>query len=597
MTVWSDTLSAEETTAPLHQRLLAWLTLERLAYFALFALALTLRLAKLGQTPFSPAEAAQAVAALDALTQRAALPASGVSPLLLTGQWLLFLLAHPTEASARILPALLGAATVPLAYGLRHELGRLAALGTALLLTFSATLLFWSRQATGEALVILGSMALIVSLAGWRRGVAAAPWGVAAALAALLLAAPVAYSVLLAAVPLSLLAFLSVARPARARLMPALFGLLAALLLGATGFFFLPGGLAATADLPAVWLHGFTRSADPLGSLTLVATSTLPASLLTLLWLDPLIVAAGLGGLVAGLRRRHWLVQGLGLWLLLALLLLLVRGGRTTADLMVLATPLAVLSGLGLATFVRRFDLGEYRREGVTLLVAGLVVLLSTAVWLSEYTETAKGTPQPAFLISAAATLVILAALAAAYVVLFNRQLVVRVLLALALLVLALLELRGATLISLNNEPLRWNSLEPLTGAHDSYELTRSLARQAMLRQTDLRDLPVAFLTPPGNPVPALLRWVARDAVITSPNSDNPDLVLLGLADASTQQEPAPGLNYSGQSFRIAQRWSPDGLTTANWLRWLLYGYYGSVQNQQRAVLWVPAGPAPQSTP
>lgn len=593
MSVWSDTFSTEDTTAPLHRRLLAWLTLERLGYVVLFALALTLRLAKLGHAPLSPAEATQAVAALDALAQRATLPASGVSPLLLTVQWLFFLLAHPAEAAARILPALLGAAAVPLAYGLRHELGRLAALGTALLLALSTTLVFWSRQATGEALVIFGSVALIVSLAGWRRGAGAAPWGVAAALVVLWLSAPVAYSVLLAAAPLSLLAVLSTPRPPRTRMVTAVLGLLVAFFLGATGFFFLPGGLAATADLPAVWLHGFSRGADPLGSFALVFTSTLPAALLTLLWLDPFVVAAGLGGLVVGLRRRHWLAQGLGLWLLLALLLLIVRGGRTTADLIVLVTPLAVLGGWGLATFARRFDLGEYRREGLTLLIAGLVVLLSTAVWLSEYTETLKGTPQPAFLISAAATLVILAALVAAYVVLFNRQLAGQVLLALAVLVLALLGLRGATLISLNNEPLRWSSLEPVTGAADSFELTHALAQQARLRGDDLRDLPVAFLTPPGNRVPALLRWVARDAVITAPNSENPDLVLLGLADASAEPQAAPGPNYSGQSFRIAQRWSPDRLTVANWLRWLLYGYYGPAQHQQRAVLWVPASSAP----
>lgn len=593
MTVWSDTLSTEENTAPLHRRLLAWLTLERLGYVALFVLALTLRLAKLGHAALSPAEATQAVAALDALAQRTALPASGVSPLLLTAQWLFFLLARPAEAAARILPALLGAAVVPLAYGLRHELGRLAALGTALLLACSATLVFWSRQATGEALVIFGSVALIVSLVGWRRGESAAPWGVAAALAVLLLSAPVAYSVLLAAAPLSLLAVLSTPPPPRTRVLTAALGLLTVLFLGATGFFFLPGGLAATADLPAVWLHGFTRGADPLGSLTLVSTSTLPAALITLFWLDPLVVAVGLGGLAVGLRRRHWLAQGLSLWLLLALLLLVVRGSRTTADLIVLMPPLAVLGGWGLVTFARRFDLGEYRREGLILLIAGLVVLLSTAVWLSEYTETLKGTPQPAFLISAAATLVILVALVAAYVVLFNRQLAGQVLLALAMLVLTLLGLRGATLISLNNEPLRWNSLEPVAGAADSFELTHSLAQQARLRGDDLRDLPVAFLTPPGNSVPALLRWVARDAVITTPNTDNPDLVLLALVDASAEQQAAPGPNYSGQSFRIAQRWSPDGLTVANWLRWLLYGYYGAAQSQQRAVLWVPAGSAP----
>lgn len=144
-----------------------------------------------------------------------------------------------------------------LAYGLRAELGRLGALGAALLLAVSSLLVFWSRSATGESMALLAGMMLVVGLAGWRRsgGHGWALW-LAVALALLLLSAPIGYSILICAAPLAAMALSPVTtgqqRHAAAGLATAGLSFVLILLLGATGFFFNPGGLAALAELRAL---------------------------------------------------------------------------------------------------------------------------------------------------------------------------------------------------------------------------------------------------------------------------------------------------------------------------------------------------------
>lgn len=601
MTASTETSAgAAPASHPTLQRLFGWITLERLAYIAIGSLALILRLAALDAAPMSPAEAAQAMSALDLVNRAGALPASGVSPLLLNLHWFLFLVAQASETSARIAPALVGTATVLLVYGLRAELGRLGALGAALLLAVSSSLVFWSRSATGESLAVLAGTMLVVGLAGWRRG-GGRGWAIwlAAALALLLLSAPIGYSILVAAAPLAAMALVPRAagqqRHGAAGLATAGLSFVLILLLGATGFFFNPGGLAAAAELPAAWLAGFAPAAS--GGVAASGTSGLLGSAMNLLWLETLLLGMGLAGLVIGLRRRAWLAQGLGLWLALALALLLLRGGRTPADLAVLALPLALLGGSALAAAASAFNLAEHKGEGLVLLVAGLAILASAAVWLAQFTEAWKDQPPMTFLASAGAVMLILAALLVAYVAFFGRALAARVGLAIMLVAIAVLGLRGVLLTSHNRDGLRWGSMAAVTGASGGPELRNALERLAAQRGADLRDLPVAFLTAPGNETPALLRWYARGAALHSPAAGDAGLVWLGMdSDAAPGDSPASqpsstgvGGQYSGQSFRIAQAWSPEGLRGRDLWRWLLFGRFNALKGEQRAVLWVAA--------
>jgi hypothetical protein len=487
---------------------------------------------------------------------------------------------------------------VLLAWGLRPELGRLGALGAALLLAVSSSLVFWSRSATGESLALLAGMMLVVGLGGWRRS-GGAGWAIwlAAALALLLLSAPIGYSILLAAAPLAAIALLprGEQRHAAAGLATAGLSFVLILLLGATGFFFNPGGLAAVADLPAAWLRGFAPAVDG-GGVAAGASGVLGLAM-NLLWLETLLLGVGLAGLVIGLRRRDWLAQGLGFWLALALVLLLLRGGRTPADLAVLALPLALLGGSALAAAASYFNVAEHRAEGIALLVAGVALLASVAAWLAQYTEAWKDQPPLEFLASAGAIVLILAAMLVAYVAFLGRALAARAGLAIVLVAIVVLGLRGVLLTNHNRDGLRWGSLAAMAGASGGPELRHALERLAAQRGTDVRDLPVAFLTAPGNETPALLRWYARGAALRSPAAGDAGLVWLGMAeDAAPSAAPAaqPAVSASsgptsGQSFRIAQVWSPEQLRGRDLMRWLLFGRFDALQGEQRAVLWVAA--------
>ena len=163
-----------------------WLTVERAAYIAVAFLALLIRLFNLSLHPLSPPEAHQALAAWQLAQGQAVGMVSGVSPLLLSLNHLFFLLAHGSDALARFAPALAGAALVLLPYGLRPELGRRAALGSALLLALSPTAVVFARTVDGHSLALLGALLALVAvtrtLAGEPRWAAWAGVGAAIAL-------------------------------------------------------------------------------------------------------------------------------------------------------------------------------------------------------------------------------------------------------------------------------------------------------------------------------------------------------------------------------------------------------------------------------
>ncbi|MEZ4767100.1 MAG: glycosyltransferase family 39 protein [Caldilineales bacterium] len=484
-------------------RILAWLTVERLAWIVIGVAAAAVRLAGLGARVFDPAEAQQAVSALGA----ASLPAPGISPLLLSLQRVGFVLLDSNELMARVWPALAGVALVLLAYELRAELGRVGALGAGVLLAVSPLLVYWSRSATGESFALLAAMLLIVALSRARRGERWVVWG-AVGLALLVLSSPAGYGVLILIAPMAVLALAGRrsdddrASADRSQWLTGLLVFVGLVALGATAMFFNPAGFAAVADLPAAWLRGLTASAG---------FSPLPLAVQLALG-ELLALAAGIAGLVIGLRRRDWFAQALGLWLVLALVLLFLRSGRTPVDAALLALPLALLAGIAIEAFVARVSLSGQEAEAAVLLLACLVVLGAAAIWLADYARTLDGIPSSVFLFSAGAALVVLLAILLAYAVVFGTHVTWQVAVLVAAIVLGLLTVRMTALTSFNHDPLRWGSVANTRGATDGPNLTAFLEQLAGQRGTDLRDLPVTLVAAPGSEPSPLLRWLVRDA-------------------------------------------------------------------------------------
>lgn len=563
--------------------LLAWLTVERMGYGLALAIALAFRLLDLGRQPMTPDEAAQAWSALAQVRGDAWLPAAGTSPLLFSLHYAAFLLVNASEFWARVWPALVGALTVLLPYGLRRELGRSAALFSAFLLAISASLAFWSRSATGVSLAYFGALALVVCLAGLRRdGLARWAGWTAASLALLLLSPPVGLSALLALAPLAVLLLRGLpprqGETPREPLVKAVLVFGAVLILGSTASMLRPGGLALLADLPAAWLASLVQTSDY--SLGLVWQWFLA---------EPLLLAAGVAGLVVAWRERRLWAVGLGLWLAVVALLLL-RPGRTPADLGLLALPLALLGGQALAVLAAQAArLREEPWEATALGLASLALLGFTAIWLADYAHSGAQEMDRVFAVYAVLGAGLMLLLFVFYALWFGLGVTLRVAAIVVTVALLLPSLRATAQVTLNTDGLRWGSLLQTSGAPDARNIPdflQDLARQSQPFGGDLRDLPVALVVPPGSQASPLLRWYLRDAAVSE----------VGGADATSQAQvvvaPATatlplGPAYSGRSFLLTQTWSPSGLTGGPLARWLLYGSTGGPEPGERAVIWV----------
>ena len=169
--------------------------------------AIAVRFANLDVWALSPDEAFRAFHAFSFYDGRPSPPGAELpttSPLFLVLQSLGFFLFGATDATARIMPAMLGLALVILIAGLRPFVGRPAALGMAALAAISPTLVFASRTADPEIAVAVCTLLLIIAVL--RAGLADTTpsslhrWGLTAgvALGALLASGPSALSVLIA---------------------------------------------------------------------------------------------------------------------------------------------------------------------------------------------------------------------------------------------------------------------------------------------------------------------------------------------------------------------------------------------------------------
>ena len=141
--------------------LFAWLTWEVALYGLILVLGLVLRLGLLEARIMDVPEAEQAGQAWQLAT--GGTPAGRWSPLLLSGQALLFALFGASDTTVRLLPALAGSLIVLLPFFLRSRVGRVGALAAALALAISPTLVYSARTGDGATLLAFcafGALAL-----------------------------------------------------------------------------------------------------------------------------------------------------------------------------------------------------------------------------------------------------------------------------------------------------------------------------------------------------------------------------------------------------------------------------------------------------
>lgn len=332
------------------------------------ALALVIRLPRLGDLPLSDAEATWALQSLSLL--RGSPLEIGSNPLYVNLTAFFFFLFQPGNMTARLFPALMGAVLSLVPFFFRDRLGYKPALILAFVLAVEPGLTAFSRQAPGSATAIT---LLLLAWGLWRSGFLPAA-GVAVGLA--LLSGPTLWlglPVLALAAWLARKLFPSLVEdlplPALQTFRPALWWVVGAYLSVGSLFLLAPNGLMAGLGSFASLSSSFSE------------TSETPAwrLLLTLAVYQPLFLLLGIWQFVRGWLKSDLTSIFLGLWFVLALIVALLLPNRQVADLGWALLPLAALASLGLAEHIVPVREGTWETPAVTALV---LVMLAFA-WVN----------------------------------------------------------------------------------------------------------------------------------------------------------------------------------------------------------------------
>lgn len=143
-------------------------TVETMLWLLLGAVALGMRVISLAYWPLSESEAALAHEAWRFVSGESYdMGEAGLSPLAFNLDALLFVLFGANDGVARVAQALAGTALVLSPWWLRPIIGRRQALAMSALLLISPSVLFWSRQASGEVWAALCALLLVAGVARW----------------------------------------------------------------------------------------------------------------------------------------------------------------------------------------------------------------------------------------------------------------------------------------------------------------------------------------------------------------------------------------------------------------------------------------------
>lgn len=565
------------------------LTVEAGLYAIVAALALALRLYRLGLAPLSTSEAALALAALRGMP----IPA-GASPLLYWITTLLFSIFGGSDTLTRLLPALAGSALAVLPALLRQRIGRVGALGAAALLAISPVAVITSRTATGDALVAAAMMGLIVVVDGYLRDARPA-WLYAGA--ALLGVGFASESMIYSAVLLVLMgagAIVIAGRADQARaawqtmrktpgLLGKLMGVLAALFVAsATGLMWQPGGLGAAVNLFSAWLADF-----PFGS----TGWYWPFQLLTVY--EPLVVVAGLVGMFLALQRTGRFGSLLIAWLVTAVLLALLRSGRTSGDVLLVVLPLALLGGVALETLADSLRALRFGAEESALILILWPIIAYLVLGLAGYANNPNAVPAAAAalnlgpltqLIQVALAALFVVMLVAFFIALSGAEVAVRGATLAILVVLASITW-GAGWNAVQNHP--GDPREIINGPQATSptvrDLARDLAKLSADRTTDVTTFALIVQSPPDDVLAWYLRDLRNTRFVSAVDASSAPSVLVTTGD----KPPALSGSYAGQRFALEREWRIEGKSPEDILKWLVFRRADLPVPTRQATLWI----------
>ena len=584
------------------------LNLEVFLYGLIVVAALALRLANLGAHPLNDVEAREALTVLHQLRGLADGNLEPHSPAYFFFTYFSFLLFGASEATARLGPALAGAALVLAPVLFRDQLGRGSALAASAVLAFSSSLVAASRSADGTVFAVLGLAMAVGAL--WRAQAlrsqerpGAGRWlYVASAALGLGLAAGGTFWFGALALALTVLGLRWTQPETRAHLAETWASLragrrafpltvaLSTLLIATVGLIYLRG-LGALVDSWTAWLAGFSPT----------AAGRLPLLLLVfLLAYEPLVLVFGIFGAVRAFRARQPVGQVLTWFSVIALAELVLYSGRSLFDLLWVTAPLSLLAGYALyEMFVALWSRRALALAGAQ---AGISVVLAVFALLNvaSFAELVKNNPSGgatfdinvlgqsvglspvAELVVAGLALVLIVVVAYLVSLGWSRRAAgLGLLWAGTGLLLAMTVSAGWGLTQVRpGSPgeLWWEN----PASDDVNRLMQTLGSVSNFSVGNPHDIQVTVQAPSNG----LLAWALRDfphaafvdrldPVITSPVVITP----------SDQKNPTLGSSYVGQRFSLRSAWAPN-LSLPGWIGWVAYRRAPAPQVDP-AILWV----------
>lgn len=348
-------------------------TAESGLYLAIFILAVTVRLLRLGQNPMSDAEADLALRALTLARGETISFGAQSGYVVLTGG--LFYLLQSTAFLARLLPALFGSLLAGMPFLLREQLGKKAGLLFALFLAVDPALVAASRQADSLMIAVASLLLFCVFVLKKQPEVS----GVFLALS--LLSGPDLWAGVLALVGAGVWLLLRKKRLDGDLNLPGVTGLqdfawkkaliwfAACFVLTGSLFFIAPGGIGgAVASIPA-YFGGWTQA----------SVVSLQRVFVALLAYECLGLIFGVWGMASIGKHGNDVDRFLRNWGLLALLLVVAYPARQEIDLAWVMVPML---GLAARRIAHQLDAEPEPRWMAYLLAVGISVLFILA-WMN----------------------------------------------------------------------------------------------------------------------------------------------------------------------------------------------------------------------
>ncbi len=574
--------------------------MEALLYLGILAMGLVVRLSQLDAWPLTASESQTALAAW--LTVQGYRPDTwGMSSLLVYGTAVGFVPLAASDATARLVPALIGTALVGLPWFLRDRLGRAGGLAASVVLALSPSFVFFSRSLDGGIVTAAGGLGLLVcALRYVDKPRPAWLYTGAACLALLVMGDGSGWAtVAVLGAGLGWLAlrgrpsagWLSVAAAFRSTRL--LTFLAALLVLMSTGLLTNLGGLQhGLLDPLLAWLAGFLPGA-----------SALPWSyhLTNLLTYEPLLVvfsAIAVGLLVHDMQPRRddeppesgerGFLAFLGLWALVSLIWTTVSAAKPASAILHVALPMALLAAWAMGRLVTAMARARLLSSGgvalawtyFLMLVAVAAVTNPVAIFGGRF-ETLERQIQ---LVQAVIVIALFGGIIAMAVWLARWVGSRGAVLSLALTVLVVLGVFGVhSAWTLAYYPKETEPLAPEPTSVEMRSLVGDLAAMARLAG----ESGMGITLEPALAYPSL--WYLRDyrqvtlAGVTAA-AKTPVVIAAKESDSALQPFVA---GYQGRRYRLGSVWTPVVLPDASIWNWLTNRVAVGPSRAREAVMYI----------